>query len=162
MTRAARWCWAVAVATALGACAATSGPQPAPPLEGEGLRGEQIELAGLRGDVVVVTVWASWCAPCRDEVPVLHRALQRWDDQGFAVVGVNFRDHPDAAAQFVEQEQVAFPSVADPEGAIAVSWGVRGLPQTFLIDRSGDVAARKVGPVDDAWIDDVVAPEVAS
>src|SRR5688572_19770907 len=72
-------------------------PLPAPPLTGEDLAGDRRSLADLRGSVVIVPVWASWCGPCRDEVPVLQDALGRWEDEGVAVLGINMRDHPPSA-----------------------------------------------------------------
>jgi DsbE subfamily thiol:disulfide oxidoreductase len=134
----------------------------APPLAGTDFAGEAWDVENLAGSVVLVTMWASWCAPCREEVPVLDRAQELHAARGLVVLGVNTQDSADAAQGFLAAEQPAFPSVVDPDGTIAVEWGVRGLPESFLVDRSGKVVARRTGPVDDAWITEVVVPVVTS
>lgn len=138
----------------------TQQPQPAPPLSGPGMDGVHYDLADLEGSVVVVSVWASWCGPCRQEIPVLSRAQEELGPEGLVVLGLNFRDHPSAAQEFVEEEQPGFPSVVDNKGTISVGWGVSALPQTFLVDRQGRVVERHFGAVTDTWVKDVVAPEV--
>lgn len=152
---------AVVLAASAVACA-QSGPQPAAPLAGTDLEGQPLGLEHFDGDVVVVTMWASWCGPCRDEVPVLNSALDRWKDDGLAVLGVNFRDIPEAATQFVDTEGARFPSIADPDGSLGVSWGVRALPQSFVVDRDGTIATRLAGPVTDQWIESDVVPVVTA
>lgn len=150
----------VAAACLLTGCAAEHEVTDAAPLAGVSLSGEAFDLDDLRGQVVLVTVWASWCGPCREEVPVLNEALDSFADEEFRIVGLNFRDHPDAAQRFVEQESPAFPSIRDVDGRIGVGWGVHGLPQSFLVDRGGKVVARHFGAVEDSWITEIVAPEI--
>lgn len=168
MSRSRTWCpgLAVVLALVLAACAPTAPtrvePRPAPALSGVDLEGTHRDVAELEGSVVVVSVWASWCGPCRDEIPVLARAQERLGPAGLVVLGLNFRDNPDAAGQFLAEVRPPFPSVADPKGTIAVGWGVSSLPQSFLLDRHGQVVAQRSGPVTDAWVDDVVVPEVRS
>lgn len=160
-TRVRRATLVVAVLTAgLAGCAEDVDPAPAPPLSGASLVGDPIDIEDHHGDVVLVTAWASWCGPCRDEVPVLNRALEELGHEGLRIVGVNFRDHPDAAQQFVDRHRPTFPSVTDPDGALGVSWGVGALPQSFLVDRDGLVVERLFGPVSAEWIADVVTAEV--
>lgn len=137
-----------------------SAPAPAPALQGSDFDGRNHDLAQYAGSVVVVSVWASWCGPCREEIPILARAQERLGPEGLIVLGVNFRDNPDAAKQFLAEERPSFPSVADPRGTVAVAWGVAALPQSFLVDRDQRVVARHVGPVTDAWIDATVAAQV--
>lgn len=136
-------------------------PYPAPPLTGPDLAGRQWDIDEYGGAVVLVSVWASWCGPCRDEVPVLSAVDEQYDSDELLVLGLIFRDNPDAARQFIEEEQPSFPSVVDADGTIAVEWGVSALPQSFLIDRNGTVVARHFGAVTQEWIDDVVIPQVA-
>lgn len=164
MTAVAEWvrkgAFVMLCAVVLVACAQSSEPRPAAALAGEGLGGEYLDLERLDGQVVIVTMWASWCGPCRDEVPVLNGALDQWEDHGLAVLGVNFRDIPEAARQFADREGARFPSIIDTDGRLGVSWGVRALPQSFVIDRQGNVVARLAGPVDEDWMDAVVATVV--
>lgn len=150
----------------LVSCSCTTGvpeqdPYPAPSLNGSDLEGRQWNLEEHRGAVVLVSVWASWCGPCRDEVPVLSDIDTRYGPEDLQVLGLIFRDNPDAARQFIEEEHPTFPSVVDPKGTIAVEWGVTALPQSFLVDRSGTVVARHFGAVTQEWIDDVVIPQVS-
>ncbi|GAA4431265.1 hypothetical protein GCM10023169_35620 [Georgenia halophila] len=133
---------------------------PAPELAGPGLAGGRHDLADLRGSVVIVNVWASWCAPCRKEVPVLERASEELGPEGLEVLGLNARDLPDAASTFVEDLGVSYPSIVDPEGTKAVEWGVVGMPETFLVDREGNIVDRHFGEVTQEWVQEVVVPEV--
>ncbi|MGW9551437.1 redoxin domain-containing protein [Citricoccus zhacaiensis] len=139
---------------------ADDGPRQAPPLSGPDLQGNPQDIADLAGEVVVVNAWASWCGPCRDEMPVLEAALDAHGDDGLHVLGINTRDQPDAAQGLVAETGVTFPSVVDTEGTIAVEWGVSGMPQTFVVDRDGTIAAHRFGAVDQEWIDSTIAPLV--
>ncbi|MBE1874881.1 cytochrome c-type biogenesis CcmF C-terminal domain-containing protein [Myceligenerans pegani] len=142
-------------------CAPVRGePAPAPPLAGEGLDGDRYDVADLRGSVVLVAAWASWCAPCHDEMPLLEDAAQRYEDDGLEVLGINVRDLPGPARRFTAEHDVSFPSVVDPRGTMSVAWGLRGLPATYLVDRDGNLVARHPGPATQEWIDTVVLPEV--
>lgn len=156
---------AAVLAVVLTACSPGGGvpaqdPYPAPTLDGTDMSGEHWDLQDHRGSLVLVSVWASWCGPCREEVPVLSDVDRRFDDDDLLVLGLVFRDNPDAARQFVEEEQPTFPSVVDADGTIAVDWGVSALPQTFLVDQEGAVVARHFGAVTEEWVDDVVVSRV--
>ena len=102
-------------------------------------------LAGLRGYPVVVNVWASWCVPCRQEFPVLQRLSARYGKK-VAFLGLNSEDSNDAAATFLREEPVPYPSYADPDKAIAGSLGVVGFPDTAFYDESGKLVYLKQGP----------------
>ncbi|MGW4589739.1 TlpA family protein disulfide reductase [Amycolatopsis thermoflava] len=128
--------------------------EPAPPLEGSTLDGAPFDLAALRGQPVVVNVWASWCAPCREELPLLAETARRYREAGLRVVALAMRD--DAASARALLGQVAAPEltvVTDPEGTRAIQWGVRGVPETFLVDRDGHVRVHAVGALTRQWID---------
>jgi len=112
---------------------------------------EQFEqdLAGLRGRVVVVNFWASWCAPCREEMPLLQRAADRYGER-VAVVGVDTGDDRADAARFLAATGVGFATVYDRgglAGGIASRWSVTGLPQTWFVATDGSRAGRWVGPL---------------
>jgi cytochrome c biogenesis protein CcmG/thiol:disulfide interchange protein DsbE len=133
--------------------------EPAPPLTGTTLTGAPFDLAALRGKVVLVNVWASWCDPCRTELPALAAAQRRWSADGFVVAGIDFRDNAESADGLLADLGVhGLQSVADPQGAAAVAWGVRGVPETFLVDRSGRVRLWAQGAVDAAWLERRVPP----
>ena len=149
----------LALLLALAGCAPPPAyPLPAPPLSGQDLDGQARDLAGLEGSVVIVPVWASWCGPCRDEVPLLEESLDNWE--GLEVLGINMRDRDDSARRFLEEYGGSYPSVVDPRGTVAVGWGVTTLPVTFLVDREGQVVARHTGVVTREWLDEVVADEM--
>lgn len=134
---------------------------PAPPLVGTTLDGKQFDLSAWRGSVVLVNLWGSWCAPCQQEMPVLVSAYSALQPRGLRLVGVDVKDGAVQAREFLAQQGATWPSVADPASAHAVDWGTFGLPETYLLDRTGRVVAKSVGIVTPSWIDDHVLPLLA-
>jgi cytochrome c biogenesis protein CcmG/thiol:disulfide interchange protein DsbE len=106
-----------------------------------------VSLASLRGQVVVVNFWASWCADCRVEHPALAQAFDRYRDQGVTFVGVSFEDGTSAAQSFARDIGMRWPLVNDPESATAIDFGVTGVPETFVIAPDGRIVAKTIGPV---------------
>lgn len=102
--------------------------------------GMPLRLADLRGRVVVLNIWASWCDSCRDEAPILESVWRRHRSRGVVVLGVNVRDLRDRAIAFQRTYGMTFPSVRDGEGDIMARYGATGVPETFIIDRDGQVA----------------------
>ena len=117
----------------------------APELEGETLVPPPVRLAELRGKPVLVNFWASWCAPCREEAPDLARFDETMGEQA-QLVGVDFEDVRSDALGFVRKVGWRFPNVSDPSGKLASSYGLLGLPTTFVIDRQGRIAKQLTGP----------------
>ncbi|MEO3777657.1 TlpA disulfide reductase family protein [Micromonospora sp. B11E3] len=137
-------------------------PAPAPALAGATLDGGRFDLADARGQVVLVNVFASWCGPCRDELPLLVDADRRWSPQGLRLVGLNVRDGADAVRALLEQTGAQGLTVLpDPDGTRAVDWGVRGVPETFLVNRDGRIVDRQRGVVTGQWLEQRVAPLLA-
>jgi len=112
---------------------------PAPALAGEDLDGDTVALADLRGGVVVVNFWATWCDPCRDEQPALERVRRAYQGRGVEFLGVDERDDLAAARAWIEEFEVTYPSIQDPSGSWADDFELFGYPDTFVIDASGTI-----------------------
>lgn len=110
-------------------------------------------LADYKGKVVVLNVWASWCEPCREEMPLLQETHEKIEPQGGVVLGVNTQDATPKALEFLEEVKATFPSLRDRDREYGRKFGVFGYPETFIIDRKGRVAALQRFPVDQAWLD---------
>jgi thiol-disulfide isomerase/thioredoxin len=126
---------------------------PAPELSGRSLDGEPLALDDFAGSTVVLNVWGSWCAPCRDEAPDLVRAATRLQGQDVQFLGVSVREPGVASAQaFVRNFDVPYPSIYDTDGSQLLGFRDTlppdAIPSTLVIDPKGRVAARVLGPVD--------------
>jgi cytochrome c biogenesis protein CcmG/thiol:disulfide interchange protein DsbE len=122
-------------------------PAPAFTLPGlDGRRESAVSLVELRGHVVVVNFWASWCTECRTEQAALNQTWERFRDAGVVVVGVDFEDATDDARQFVASTGASYPMVVDTKSATALAYGLRGVPETYVIDARGRIVDRVIGP----------------
>jgi cytochrome c biogenesis protein CcmG/thiol:disulfide interchange protein DsbE len=131
----------------------------APTAELPRLRGAgDASLKDYRGKVVVMNFWASWCDPCVKELPLLERAHQQLQRHNATVLGINIQDAPEDAMAFVNRFKLTYPSLRDVDRKFARRYGTNGYPETFVIDRDGQVVALRRGPVDQAWIDQTVKP----
>lgn len=132
-----------------------AGERPAaPPISGELLDGGALDLADLRGEVVVLNVWASWCGPCRAETDDLEQVYQETKELGVSFVGLDIEDERDKAIRFMAG-RVSYPSIFDPAFETGLGFtdppAPVGPPATLVIDRAGDVAVavyRQVGPIE--------------
>jgi len=122
-------------------------PPSAPDFDLETLDGSRLQMASLRGRVVLLNFWASWCAPCREEMPDLETAYQRYRDNGFIVVGVNVAESARQARDFATEFDVTFPIVLDGDAATANQLGISGLPVSLLVDGSGEIVYRHIGRI---------------
>jgi len=126
-----------------------------------GAPSRRASLADYRGKVVVLNFWASWCPPCVEELPLLQRTHERLERQNATVVGVNLRDVSEDALDFVRRYGLTYPSLRDPDADFARDYGTTGYPETFVIDRQGRIAAKRRGPVDQAWLDKTLPALIA-
>ncbi len=129
-----------------------AGARPeAPDVRGTTLAGSRFELSADRGSVVVMNFWGSWCTPCREEAPALGTLARQLAGTGVRFIGVDIRDNPASAEAFMRTFRITYPSLNDPNDAIALDFSgtvpPAGIPTTLVIDRSGRIAARIVGQV---------------
>ena len=120
-------------------------PREAPAFTTRDTRGITHELAVYRGKVLIVNFWATWCAPCVVEMPSLQRAWEKVRGEGIQVLAINMGQPPEDIALFTNQYPVEFPILLDQNVSIADSWGVRGLPATYVVDREGRIAFEAIG-----------------
>ena len=111
------------------------------------LDGPPVTLARLRGQIVVINFWASWCTECQNEQSALDQAWQRFQDSGVVMIGVNFQDTAGAARAYVRTDAVTYPVVEDAGSKTALAYGLRGVPETFVVNRSGRIVKHVIGPV---------------
>jgi cytochrome c biogenesis protein CcmG, thiol:disulfide interchange protein DsbE len=113
------------------------------------LNGNEISLASLRGKVVFLNIWATWCAPCREEMPSIESLYNDFKpDKDFVVLAVSQDTDSSAVAPFVKQNHLKFTVLLDPRNEVGDRYGVDGIPETFIIGRDGRIVAHHVGPYD--------------
>ena len=148
---------ATVLAAATVACAQSDAPDPprmgfpAPSYEAVDLQGNTVSLESMRGDVVLLNIWATWCGPCRQETPYLQELFEEHEAEGFRIVGASM-DTGNAADQvemFTEEYGVTYTVLLDPQMRGMDSYQVIGLPATFLIDREGILTWMKYGPLNE-------------
>lgn len=108
---------------------------------------ETLRLSDLRGKIVMVDFWSSWCPPCRQEAPELQEAYEDFQDQDVEFVGIAIWDVDSETRKFKNAYGLEYPILVDPRGAIAVEWGVLGLPEKFFLNREGEIVKKYVGPM---------------
>lgn len=116
-----------------------------PDFSGPTLDSQSLSLSKLRGKVVVINFWASWCHECRPEMPVLEQLHREFGGRGLAIVGINARENAEAIRRYAKELGLTFPLILDPDGRINALFGVIGLPATFVIGRDGRAVAFGVG-----------------
>lgn len=130
--------------------------QPAPAVSGPTLGGGRVQQASWSRGVTIVNIWASWCGPCRSELPVI-AAFARDAGRGVRVLTIDTRDGPVAARSLLQEvDATDLPVVQDPNGRLAVDWGATGIPETFVVDATGTVRARSRGAVTLDWLQEQV------
>jgi cytochrome c biogenesis protein CcmG, thiol:disulfide interchange protein DsbE len=131
---------------------------PVPGLERDGKAVPGLAVTDFQGHVTLVNVWASWCAPCHEEVPLLERLSK---DPRIRLVGINYKDQPDNARRFLGRYGNPFVAAGmDQNGRAVIEWGVYGVPETFLVGRDGRIAFKLVGPITAGNFATVLKPEI--
>ena len=147
---AVRCAWLACVALAMGACGSAQRWQrlpdsvEAPDFTLEQLGGTPVQLSSLRGQVVVMEFWASWCGPCRMSTPSLDAIYRKFRSRGVTVLLVNLQESPETARRWTDG-RFAAPILLDREGHVAARYGVHALPRLFIIDRSGRIQYARSG-----------------
>lgn len=121
-----------------------------PPFEAEGftledLRGSMMSLRDFRGKVIFLNFWASWCGPCRIEMPAMELLWQVFQDDDFVILAVDVKEERDTVSSFIEKNDYTFPVLLDSRGKVASMYDLRAYPTSFLIDREGKVVGKAVG-----------------
>ncbi len=129
----------------------------APDARGQSIDGTTVRLTDLRGNFVVVNFFATWCIPCQREHPELVRFAQQHRADNVRVLQVIFDDSVAATRRFIEKQPVTWPIIDDPDGQVALDFGVRGPPESFLLGPDGTVLNKIVGEVDVAGLDRLIA-----
>jgi peroxiredoxin len=123
------------------------GPVLAPDFAAPDLRGQAVSLSSLRGKVVVLNVWATWCPPCRQEMPSMERLAAHFRGRDFQLLAVSQDEGgKEPVETFARELGLSFPVLLDPERQVGERFGVWGYPETFVIDRGGYVVERVIGP----------------
>ena len=136
--------------------------KPMPAYTAKLLDGSSFDIAGERGNVVLLNLWATWCGPCRYEIPELEKLHSQLAGQRFKVVGVSVDEgNPDEVRDFVAEQKMTYPVVLDPEGRLAEIFQSTVLPTSVLVDRKGRVVWKKLGIVDSKDEELVKAIELA-
>ncbi len=120
---------------------------PASPFEVQTPEGRTLRLSDHQGKVILVNFWATWCAPCRDEMPAMQKLYDRHKGDGFVVIALSMdAEGTKVVKPFIREHRLTFPVGLDPKMTIAEKFGVRALPSTFLIDKHGKLLAMALGP----------------
>jgi peroxiredoxin len=129
---------AAIVALALPVWAAAAGVQ-APAFTLQSVDGKTVSLAQFKGDVVMINFWASWCGPCRQEMPLLDSIYKQYENMGFVLLGVNVEPDPHNALAWLKRTPVSYPVLYDPKSEVSQLYQVQAMPTTVIIDRQGIV-----------------------
>ena len=110
------------------------------------LDGRELRLSDLRGSIVMVDFWSSWCPPCRAEASVLAEAYERWSEIGVEFVGISIWDNEEDVIDFIKNHNITYPNGIDNDGSIAVEFGVKGIPEKFFVNPQGEIVRKVNGP----------------
>lgn len=113
--------------------------KPAPDFTLKSMSGENVKLSELRGNVVMINFWASWCGPCRQEMPLLDEFYKKYSKLGFVLLGVNVEEDSSKAANYLKEVPVSFPILYDNTNEVSKMYDIDAMPSTVLVDRNGNM-----------------------
>jgi thiol-disulfide isomerase/thioredoxin len=140
-----------AIILSLGVLVAGCGGQnpllgkPAPDFQFQGPDGQSISLSALKGNPVLINFWATWCGPCRGEMPYLQQIYEKWQIMGVVLLAINIMESSSDVDKFMQSQGLSLPVLLDSEGEIAAQYDIQAIPATFFIDSEGIVQEVKVG-----------------
>jgi peroxiredoxin len=132
--------------------------EAAPDFTLQTLNGRTVSLSDYQGQVVLLNTWATWCPPCRAEMPDLEAYYRKHQGDGFVVLAVNSQESPDTVAAFLEEQDFTFPVLLDPDGVVMKDYAVYGLPTSAFIDRDGMLRGMWSGQLSPARLKELVDP----
>ena len=115
-------------------------------------------LAGNKGSVVLIRFWADWCPNCKEEMPRIDEVYRNLKNKGFVVLGVNVKQGEEAVAAFIKENRISFPTPMDKDAAVAKTYGVVGLPTTFIVDKDGNIREKVMGDMTREDVEKLVKP----
>lgn len=139
-----------------GLVQANSGPRKAglaPDFTLTGFDGRTVTLSGLRGQVVIINFWASWCPPCREEAAYLEQTWRKYQGQGVVFIGVDWVDTEKEALAYIDEFDITYLNGPDIGTRIAQAYRIQGVPETFFVDRAGKLRGVKIGPLKSPELD---------
>lgn len=133
-----QWVLSLSLVLGMGAANAKEMNEPAPDFTLKSRQGENLRLEDFRGQVVMLNFWASWCGPCRQEMPLMDEIYEQYKDLGFTVLAVNVDENREEAHRFLDNVPVSYPILYDPESRVSEQYNVQAMPTTVMIDRNGN------------------------
>ena len=117
----------------------------APDFQLEDLEGQSISLSDFRGKPVLINFWATWCPPCRDEMPYLQQIYEEWSGKGLVVLAIDIGESPSKVKEFLQSQELSLPVLLDAKENVAREYNITGIPTTFFIDKDGTIQVKLIG-----------------
>ena len=119
--------------------------EPAPDFQLENLAGQSISISDLQGKPVLLNFWATWCPPCRAEMPYLQQIYEEWSDKGLVLLAIDIGEGPSQIKEFLETNNLSLPVLLDSDKSVAQRYNITGIPATFFIDKDGTIQVKIIG-----------------
>jgi cytochrome c biogenesis protein CcmG/thiol:disulfide interchange protein DsbE len=128
----------------------------APDFTLRGFNGQDVTLSDLRGQVVIINFWASWCLPCREEAAYLEQTWRKYQDQGVVFIGVDYVDTEKEALAYIDEFDITYHNGADIGTRISQAYNIQGVPETFYVAKNGELRGVKIGPLSPPELDNKI------